>query len=102
MLWEESSRMFFLQAAHWDISSFIWFYFTSMHAIPGLIPKCFLHRNVAMVKSDKDTRYGLAAVVSHDGMQMPCWAVPSLASFRDHIGEEAYAKVPIYVIVYYK
>eukprot|EP00250_Pteridium_aquilinum_P000445 c10488_g1_i1 orf=550-1284(-) len=52
-------------------------------------------RSVAMVKSDKDTRYGLAAVVSHDGMQMPCWAVPSLASFRDQIGEEAYAKLDI-------
>ncbi|KAH7297871.1 hypothetical protein KP509_25G016400 [Ceratopteris richardii] len=52
-------------------------------------------RRVALVKSDKDTRYGLSSVVSHDGRHMPCWAVPSLASFRSQIGEEKYAKLDI-------
>lgn len=52
-------------------------------------------RRVALVKSDKDTRYGLSSIVSHDGRQMPCWAVPSLASFRSQIGEEEYAKVDL-------
>lgn len=45
------------------------------------------------MKSDKDTRYGVAAVVSHDGVQMPCVAAPSLATFREHIGEEEYEQV---------
>ncbi|KAI5054904.1 hypothetical protein GOP47_0030049 [Adiantum capillus-veneris] len=52
-------------------------------------------RNVALVKSDKDTRYGLSSIVSHDGRQMPCWAVPSLASFRSQIGEDEYAKLDL-------
>lgn len=52
-------------------------------------------RRVAMVKSEKDTRYGLNAVVSHDGIQMPCLAVPNLAAFRNKIGEEAYKKLDV-------
>lgn len=52
-------------------------------------------RRVALVKSDKDTRYGLASIVSHDGRQMPCWAVSSLANFRSQIGEEEYAKLDL-------
>ena len=46
-----------------------------------------------MVKSDKDNRYVISAVVSHDGVQMPCVAVPSLAAFREHVGEEEYRQV---------
>jgi thymidine kinase len=55
--------------------------------------KGFVRRRVGLVKSDKDTRYGVAAVVSHDGVQMPCVAAPSLATFREHIGEEEYKQV---------
>ncbi|KAJ7548797.1 hypothetical protein O6H91_07G027900 [Diphasiastrum complanatum] len=44
-------------------------------------------RNVALVKSDKDTRYGINAVVSHDGIQMPCTAVPDLATFKKKLGK---------------
>lgn len=50
-------------------------------------------RRVSLVKSDKDNRYAVSAVVSHDGVQMPCVAVPTLASFREHVGEEAYKQV---------
>jgi len=52
-------------------------------------------RRVGLVKSDKDTRYGVAAVVSHDGVQMPCVAAPSLATFREHIGEEEYKQMEV-------
>lgn len=52
-------------------------------------------RNAALVKSEKDTRYGLSAVVSHDGMHTPCWAVPSLEAFRDQIGEDEYTKLDV-------
>eukprot|EP00250_Pteridium_aquilinum_P028166 c36690_g1_i1 orf=2-1054(-) len=52
-------------------------------------------RRIALVKSDKDTRYGLASIVSHDGRQMPCWAVSSLANFRSQIGEDEYAKLDL-------
>lgn len=50
-------------------------------------------RKVSLVKSDKDNRYSESAVVSHDGVQMPCVAVPCLASFREHVGEEEYRQV---------
>jgi thymidine kinase len=50
-------------------------------------------RRVVLVKSDKDTRYTLNSVVSHDGAKMPCWAVADLASFKDKLGEEAYKQV---------
>jgi len=50
-------------------------------------------RRVSLVKSDKDNRYSVSAVVSHDGVQMPCVAVPSLAAFREHVGEEEYKQV---------
>ncbi|KAM1125051.1 hypothetical protein PS2_040131 [Malus domestica] len=32
-------------------------------------------RNVAMIKSRKDTRYAIDAVVTHDGVKFPCWAL---------------------------
>lgn len=50
-------------------------------------------RNVAMVKSSKDTRYATDAVVTHDGMWFPCWALPDLSSFKRRIGSNAYGKV---------
>nr|XP_018678880.1 PREDICTED: thymidine kinase-like isoform X1 [Musa acuminata subsp. malaccensis] len=52
-------------------------------------------RSVAMVKSDRDTRYGLDSVVTHDGMKMPCFALSELSSFRDKLGTEAYDKLNV-------
>eukprot|EP00249_Psilotum_nudum_P005293 c18742_g1_i1 orf=358-1419(+) len=52
-------------------------------------------RRIALVKSDKDTRYGLDAIVSHAGMKMPCLAVPTLSAFRQRIGEEDYGKLDV-------
>ncbi|XP_047091606.1 thymidine kinase-like [Lolium rigidum] len=52
-------------------------------------------RTVALVKSDKDNRYGLDSVVTHDGTKMPCWALPKLSSFQDKLGTEAYNKVDV-------
>ena len=50
-------------------------------------------RNVAVVKSDKDTRYGLSSIVTHDGAKMACLALSELSTFRDQYGPEAYDKV---------
>jgi thymidine kinase len=50
-------------------------------------------RNVAVVKSDKDSRYGLASIVTHDGAKMACLALSELTSFRNLLGPEAYDKV---------
>lgn len=50
-------------------------------------------RNVAMIKSSKDTRYAIDSVVTHDGAKFPCWALPDLSSFRQNFGGEAYEKV---------
>ena len=52
-----------------------------------------VHRNVAMIKSSKDTRYAVDSVVSHDGVKFPCWALPDLLSFREKYGGDAYEKV---------
>ncbi|CAL9129501.1 unnamed protein product [Musa acuminata var. zebrina] len=52
-------------------------------------------RSVAMIKSDKDHRYGLDSVVTHDGVKMPCFAVSELLSFRDKLGAEAYNKLDV-------
>ncbi|KAE8676323.1 Thymidine kinase [Hibiscus syriacus] len=52
-------------------------------------------RNVAMIKSSKDTRYANNSVVSHDGVKFQCWALPDLKSFRHEIGEEAYEKLDV-------
>ncbi|MFS7983810.1 putative thymidine kinase [Helianthus anomalus] len=50
-------------------------------------------RNIAMIKSNKDTRYAIDSVVTHDGTKYPCWALPDLLSFKQKLGEEAYGKV---------
>uniref|UniRef100_A0A0D6R277 thymidine kinase n=1 Tax=Araucaria cunninghamii TaxID=56994 RepID=A0A0D6R277_ARACU len=52
-------------------------------------------RKVVLVKSDKDTRYGLNFVVSHDGAKMPCWSAEDLASFKAKLGEEAYRELDV-------
>lgn len=52
-------------------------------------------RSVALIKSDKDNRYGLDSVVTHDGTKMGCWALSELSSFHEKIGIEAYDKVDV-------
>ncbi|KAL5798060.1 hypothetical protein ACOSQ2_002880 [Xanthoceras sorbifolium] len=52
-------------------------------------------RNVAMIKSSKDTRYAIDSVVSHDGIKFPCWALPDLTSFRSKLGDDAYEKLDV-------
>lgn len=52
-------------------------------------------RRVSLVKSDKDDRYAVSAVVSHDGLQMPCVAASTLASFKHHVGEDAYRQIEV-------
>ncbi|PSS14332.1 Thymidine kinase [Actinidia chinensis var. chinensis] len=50
-------------------------------------------RNVAMIKSSKDTRYAIDSVVTHDGAKFPCWALSNLLSFKQKFGAEAYDKL---------
>ncbi|GLT94170.1 hypothetical protein SLE2022_119250 [Rubroshorea leprosula] len=52
-------------------------------------------RNVAMIKSSKDTRYAVDSVVTHDGLKFPCWALPDLMSFPLRLGKEAYEKLDV-------
>lgn len=52
-------------------------------------------RTVVLIKSDKDNRYGLDSVVTHDGTKMACWALSELSSFHDKLGMEAYDKVDV-------
>ncbi|KAK1269335.1 Thymidine kinase [Acorus gramineus] len=52
-------------------------------------------RRVAMIKSNKDTRYGLDSVVTHDGVKMPCWALTDLSIFKVKMGPEAYNKIDV-------
>ncbi|XP_058070711.1 thymidine kinase a [Magnolia sinica] len=52
-------------------------------------------RKVAIVKSDKDTRYGLDSIVTHDGARMPCWALSDLSSFKAKCGAVEYEKLDV-------
>ncbi|XP_055834440.1 thymidine kinase-like [Solanum dulcamara] len=52
-------------------------------------------RNVVMIKSSKDTRYAVDAVVTHDGTKFPCWSLPDLSSFKQRFGADAYEKVDV-------
>ena len=63
-----------------------------------LMMLCFLFtsllcRSVAIIKSNKDTRYGLDSIVTHDGAKLPCLALPDLSSFRQKFGLDAYDQV---------
>ncbi|KAM1655463.1 hypothetical protein ACFX1Q_008337 [Malus domestica] len=49
-------------------------------------------RNVAMIKSSKDTRYAIDSVVTHDGVKFLCWALSDLSLFRQNFGGDAYDK----------
>lgn len=44
-------------------------------------------RRVALLKSDKDVRYEVTYVVSHDGARQACFALPTLASFAERLGD---------------
>ncbi|KAK2998635.1 hypothetical protein RJ639_023710 [Escallonia herrerae] len=52
-------------------------------------------RNVAIIKSSKDTRYAIDSVVTHDGTKFPCWALPDLLSFKHRFGADAYDKLDV-------
>ncbi|KAK7245964.1 hypothetical protein RIF29_40818 [Crotalaria pallida] len=52
-------------------------------------------RNVAVIKSNKDTRYGLDSIVTHDGEKFPCLALTNLASFKQKLGVDAYVKLDV-------
>ncbi|XWS12942.1 hypothetical protein CRYUN_Cryun37aG0133100 [Craigia yunnanensis] len=52
-------------------------------------------RTVDVIKSNKDTRYGLDSIVTHDGMKLPCWALADLSSFRPKIGPDAYDQLDV-------
>ncbi|KAF5782783.1 putative thymidine kinase [Helianthus annuus] len=52
-------------------------------------------RNVAVIKSSKDTRYALDSIVTHDGEKLPCWPLTALSSFKERIGLEAYHKLEV-------
>ncbi|XP_015938045.1 thymidine kinase a [Arachis duranensis] len=52
-------------------------------------------RNVAMLKSSKDTRYAIDSVVTHDGIRFPCWALQDLMSFQEKYGHDAYRKLDV-------
>ncbi|KAK4259119.1 hypothetical protein QN277_005486 [Acacia crassicarpa] len=52
-------------------------------------------RNVAIIKSSKDTRYGLDSIVTHDGFKLPCWALTNLSSFRQKFGPDAYDQLDV-------
>ncbi|KAL4011526.1 hypothetical protein IC575_028586 [Cucumis melo] len=52
-------------------------------------------RSVAIIKSNKDTRYGLDSIVTHDGIKLPCWAIPNLSSFKKKFGQGSYDKLDV-------
>ncbi|CAL0309122.1 unnamed protein product [Lupinus luteus] len=52
-------------------------------------------RNVAVIKSSKDTRYGLDSIVTHDGEKLPCWALTNLSSFKQKFGTDAYEQLDV-------
>ncbi|KAK9068929.1 hypothetical protein SSX86_013045 [Deinandra increscens subsp. villosa] len=52
-------------------------------------------RQVAVIKSSKDTRYGLDSIVTHDGEKLPCWPLAALSSFKERIGLEAYRQLEV-------
>ncbi|KAJ0082932.1 hypothetical protein Patl1_09699 [Pistacia atlantica] len=54
-----------------------------------------LYRSVAVIKSNKDTRFGLDSIVTHDGVKLPCCALANLSSFRQKFGSDAYDKLDV-------
>ncbi|XP_051125134.1 thymidine kinase a-like isoform X1 [Andrographis paniculata] len=52
-------------------------------------------RNVAVIKSSKDVRYGVDYIVTHDGEKLPCLPLSDLSEFREKLGDEAYDKLDV-------
>ncbi|KAM2800595.1 hypothetical protein COP1_005300 [Malus domestica] len=52
-------------------------------------------KNVAIIKSIKDTRYGLDSIVTHDGVKFPCWPLKDLSSFKQKFSPEAYDQLDV-------
>ncbi|GAV59889.1 TK domain-containing protein [Cephalotus follicularis] len=52
-------------------------------------------RSVAIIKSNRDTRYGLDSIVTHDGVKLPCLALANLSSFRQKLGTDAYDQLDV-------
>lgn len=47
-------------------------------------------KRIAVIKSDKDTRYCAHSIASHDGEKLPCWSLPDLSRFKERFGYDAY------------
>ncbi|XP_075480980.1 thymidine kinase-like isoform X2 [Primulina tabacum] len=54
-----------------------------------------LGKNVAIIKSNTDTRYELDSIVTHDGEKLPCLPLAVLSSLREKLGAEAYEKLEV-------
>ncbi|XP_073280742.1 thymidine kinase a-like [Primulina huaijiensis] len=52
-------------------------------------------RNVAIIKSNTDTRYELDSIVTHDGEKLPCLPLAVLSSLREKLGADAYEKLEV-------
>ncbi|RVW33620.1 Pentatricopeptide repeat-containing protein [Vitis vinifera] len=64
-------------------------------SVARLLIRCLEGRKVAIIKSNKDTRYGLDSIVTHDGVKLPCWALADLSSFREKLGSDAYDELDV-------
>ncbi|XP_047973969.1 pentatricopeptide repeat-containing protein At4g16470-like isoform X2 [Salvia hispanica] len=51
--------------------------------------------NVAVIKSNKDNRYALDSIVTHDGEKLPCLPLANLSSVREKLGAELYDKLDV-------
>ncbi|KAL2901567.1 hypothetical protein RDABS01_026649 [Bienertia sinuspersici] len=67
---------------------------TCTSADSGYLPD-FSFENVALIKSNKDTRYSLDSIVTHDGDKYPCLALHDLSSFRLKLGSSAYDELDV-------
>ncbi|KAL8469179.1 hypothetical protein ACS0TY_032125 [Phlomoides rotata] len=52
-------------------------------------------RNIVIIKSNKDIRYGLDSIVTHDGEKLPCLPLADLSSIREKLGAEVYDKLDV-------
>ncbi|KAK4493518.1 hypothetical protein RD792_005500 [Penstemon davidsonii] len=66
---------------------------SNAYATSGLWSNVAEISNVVIIKSNKDTRYGLDSIVTHDGVKLPCLPLANLLSFKENIGAEAYDNV---------
>ncbi|KAM1456329.1 hypothetical protein FF1_005331 [Malus domestica] len=61
----------------------------------SLNDSAYAFQNVAIIKSIKDTRYGLDSIVTHDGVKFPCWPLKDLSSFKQKFSPEAYDQLDV-------